>query len=59
MLFVRNGQLFATLSATACQYTATIGSGHSLTETVLVVAATVVRLKCSFHDLYIVLLLFT
>ena len=49
MFLVRYGQFLATLCATACQYTATIGSSHSLTETVLVVTATVVGLKCSFH----------
>lgn len=52
---VRNGQLLATLSATRCQYTTTIGSGHSLTETVLVYAATVVGLKCSFHNVMLIL----
>ena len=53
MFLVRYGQFLATLCATVCQYTATIGSSHSLTKTVLVVAATVVWLKCSFHDLYL------
>ena len=53
MFLVRYGQFLATLCATACQYTATIGSSHSLAETVLVVTATVVWLKCSFHDLYL------
>ena len=51
MMFVRYCELLAALSATRSQYTAAISSCHSLTETVLVVAATVVWLKCSFHDL--------
>ena len=46
-------QFLASLGATACQYAATIGCGHSLTETVLVVAATVVWLKCSLHVLFL------
>ncbi len=58
MLLVRNGQLLAALGATRCQYAAAIGSGHSLTETVLVVTATVVGLKCSFHIFMFFLLLF-
>ena len=49
MPFVGNGELLAALSATRSQYTAAISSCHSLTETVLVVTATVVGLKCSFH----------
>ena len=57
MLLVRNGQLLATLCAAACQYTTTIGSGHSLTETVLVCAATVRGLECSFHS-YVLLYMF-
>ena len=58
MLLVRNGQLLASLSATRCQYATAIGSGHSFTETVLVLAATVVGLKCSFHIFIFFLLLF-
>jgi hypothetical protein len=50
VLLVRNGQLLATLGAAACQYTTTIGSGHSLTETMLVSTATVRGLECSFHS---------
>ena len=56
MNFVRHSQLLATLGAAACQYSATVLGSHSLTETVLVVAATVVRLECSFHILIFVLL---
>ena len=58
MLLVRNGQLLATLCAAACQYTTTIGSGHSLTETVLVCTATVRGLECSFHS-YVLFYLFS
>jgi hypothetical protein len=50
MLLVRNGQLLATLSAAACQYTTTIGCSHSLTETMLVSTAAVRGLECSFHS---------
>ena len=57
MLLVRNGQLLATLGATSCQYATTVGGGHSLTETVLVVTATVVGLECSFHFYFAFLLL--
>ena len=59
MLLVRNSQFLATLGTTLCQYTTTIGSSHSLTETVLVVAATVVRLKCSLHNYITFYLFFT
>ena len=58
MLLVRNGQLLASLCATRCQYATAIGCGHSFTETVLVLTATVVGLKCSFHILIFFLLLF-
>ena len=50
VVLARNGQLLATLGSAGCQYATAIGSGHSLTETVLVYAATVVGLKCSFHN---------
>jgi hypothetical protein len=59
MLLVRNGQLLAALSAAACQYTTTIGSGHSLTETVLVGTAAVRGLECSFHSYVLFLSVFT
>lgn len=58
MLLVRNSQFLATLSTTLCQYTTTIGSSHSLTETVLVVTATVVRLESSLHNNIIFIYLF-
>ena len=47
--FVWYGELLATFGAARSQYTTSISSCHSLTETVLVVAATVVGLKCPFH----------
>lgn len=59
MPLVRNGQLLATLGAAACQYTTTIGSSHSLTETVLVSAAAVRGLECSFHSYVLFLFVFT
>ncbi len=46
---VGNGQLLAAFGATCSQYAATICGCHSLTEAVLVVAAAVVGLECSFH----------
>ena len=49
MVLVRNGELLAAMGATGSQYTTAILGGHSLTEAMLVLAATVVRLKCSFH----------
>ena len=49
MCLVRYGQFLATLCAARSQYAATILRGHSRSETVLIVAATVVGLKCSFH----------
>jgi len=36
---------------TCSQYTATIGGGHSFTESVLVFSFTNRRLKCSFHNI--------
>jgi hypothetical protein len=55
MILVRNGQLLATFSTTRSQNATAISCGHSLTETVLVVTATVVGLKCSFHILFCLL----
>jgi hypothetical protein len=58
MLLIRYGQLLATLSAAACQYATTIGSSHSLTETMLVSTAAVRGLECSFHS-YVFVYLFS
>jgi hypothetical protein len=49
VVLIRDGQLLAAMGATGSQYTTAILGGHSLTEAVLVHAATVVRLECSFH----------
>ena len=49
MVLIRNGELLAAMGATGSQYTTAILGGHSLTEAMLVHAATVVRLECSFH----------
>ena len=54
VFLIGNGQLLATLGTAACQYTTTIGSGHSLTETMLVGTATVRGLECSFHNYVII-----
>ena len=56
MNFVRHGQLFATLSATRCQYATAVGCLHTLTETMLVISLSVVGLECSFHFCYAVFL---
>jgi hypothetical protein len=49
VIFVRHGQLLATFSAARSQNATAVLSGHALAETMLVHAATIVRLKCSFH----------
>ena len=56
MYFVRHGELLATLCTTGSQYAATISRLHALTETMLVVSLSVVRLECSFHCSYAVFL---
>lgn len=48
---VAYGKFLAALSTTRSQYAATVGGGHSLTETMLVVPSAVVGLECSFHCL--------
>ena len=47
--FVRNRQFLTTLFTTAGQYLTAIGSLHTLTKTMHGLAATSVRLKCTFH----------
>ena len=49
VVLVRNGQLLTALGAAGSQHTTAILSCHALTEAMLVHAATVVGLKCSFH----------
>ena len=51
MNFVGNGYLLTTLSAAGSQYAAAVCGLHTLTETMLVVSLSVVRLECSFHCL--------
>jgi len=46
---VRNGQLLATLGTTGGQDATAILRGHALAETMLVHAAAIVGLECSFH----------
>lgn len=54
MVLVRNSELLTAVSTTGSQHAATILGSHSLAETMLVHATTVVRLKCSFHlDIYL------
>ena len=57
MMLVRNSKLLAALGATRSQYSATVLCCHSLTETVLVHSAAIVRLKCSFHCVYMLFML--
>ena len=60
VVLVRYCQLLAAMCAARSQYATTILCSHTFTETMLVHAATIVRLKCSFHCLiFIYLLLFT
>ena len=49
VILVRHCQLLATLGTARSEYATAVLRGHSLAETVLVHAATIVRLKCSFH----------
>jgi hypothetical protein len=49
VVLVANGKLLATLSAARCQYATAILCSHALAETMLVHAAAIVWLKCSFH----------
>ena len=51
VILVRNGQLLAALCTARCQYATAILRCHTLTETMLVYAATIVWLKCSLHCL--------
>ena len=55
MVLVRNSQLLAALSTARSQDAATILGSHALAETMLVHAAAIVRLKCSFHCLILYL----
>ena len=58
VVFVRHSQLLATLGTTCGQNATTIGSSHSLTETVFVLSFSVRRLECSFHCYVLFMLLF-
>ena len=49
VVLVGNGQLLATLGAASSQDATAILGGHALAETMLVHAAAIVGLKCSFH----------
>ena len=55
VVLVRYCQLLAAMCAARSQYATTILCSHTLTETMLVHAATIVRLKCSLHCLIIFL----
>ena len=49
VVLVWHGQLLAATGATGIQHATAVLCCHSLAETVLVHATTIVRLKCSFH----------
>lgn len=49
VILVRYGQLLAAVCTTGSQNSAAVLGGHALAETMLVHAATIVWLKCSFH----------
>ena len=55
VILVRYGQLLAAVCTTGSQNSAAVLGGHALAETMLVHAATIVRLKCSFHLLILFL----
>jgi hypothetical protein len=49
-LFVRNGQFLTTFLPAGRKYTATVGGGHSFTETVFILSFLAGRLVRAFHD---------
>lgn len=53
-MLVGYGQLFTTAGTASAQHATSVLGGHSLAETMLIYAATIVGLECSFH-LFIVL----
>lgn len=55
VILVRDGQLLAAMSAARSQHAAAVLCGHSLAEAMLVHTTTVVRLECSFHLLFILI----
>jgi len=50
--FVANGKLMTALCTAAGQYLAAIGSLHTLAETMYRFATAIMRLECTFHDLF-------
>lgn len=61
VIFVRNSEFLTTFCPARCKHATAILCCHTLTETMLVHATTIVRLKCSFHFLilFIVIIRFT
>ena len=49
VVLVADSKLLTALGAARSKYAAAVLGGHTLAETMLVHAAAVVRLKCSFH----------
>ena len=58
VILVRNSELLTAMSTTRSKYATTILGLHTLAETMLVNATAIVRLKCSFHVLYLFYLIF-
>ena len=48
--FVRNGEFFPSLTATAGQHPSAVGGSHSLTETVFILALAFGGLVCTLHS---------
>lgn len=56
---IRDRKLFPALGPSGSDYFLSVGSGHSLSEAVLVLSFSLGRLKCSFHRfMYLLLFIF-
>ena len=58
MQFITHSQAFTATCPACCQYSATIGSAHALTETMLIFASAIRGLEGSFHRYFLFLGLF-
>jgi hypothetical protein len=56
---VRNSQLLTSFSPAGSQYLTAIGSFHSLSEAVNALSASIMRLKSTFHFVFIFYLYYT
>ena len=59
VILVRNSELLTAMSTTRSKYATTILGLHTLAETMLVNATTVVWLECSFHCFILVFIDFS